>query len=64
MELLAPAGSEEALIAAVQSGADAVYIGGSRFSARSSAKNFDNRLRTEMKKNDKLALISVEQIHF
>lgn len=29
-----------------------------------SAKNFDNRLRTEMKKNDKLALISLEQIHF
>jgi len=40
MEILAPAGSEEALIAAVQSGADAVYIGGNKFSARSSAKNF------------------------
>ena len=40
MELLAPAGSEEALKAAVQSGADAVYIGGSSFSARQSAKNF------------------------
>ena len=48
MELLAPAGSEEALIAAVQSGADAVYIGGSRFSARSFAKNFDNSKMKEM----------------
>ena len=40
-ELLAPAGSEAALYAAVQSGADAVYVGGSRFSARASANNFD-----------------------
>lgn len=40
MELLAPAGSFSALCAAVQSGADAVYIGGSEFSARSSAVNF------------------------
>ena len=41
-ELLAPAGSEAALFAAVQSGADAVYVGGSRFSARASANNFDD----------------------
>lgn len=40
MEILAPAGSEEALFAAVQSGADAVYIGGTEFSARKSASNF------------------------
>ncbi|MBO5060780.1 MAG: U32 family peptidase [Clostridia bacterium] len=40
MELLAPAGSFSALCAAVQSGADAVYIGGSEFSARRSAANF------------------------
>ena len=40
MELLAPAGSFDTLIAAVQSGADAVYIGGSEFSARRSAGNF------------------------
>ncbi|MDD6214662.1 MAG: U32 family peptidase [Firmicutes bacterium] len=40
MELLAPAGSFDALRAAVQSGADAVYIGGSEFSARRSADNF------------------------
>ena len=39
-ELLAPAGDFESLIAAVSAGADAVYIGGSRFGARAYAKNF------------------------
>lgn len=38
-ELLAPAGSHESLIAAVNAGADAVYIGGSRFGARAYADN-------------------------
>lgn len=41
IELLAPAGSLESLYAAVQSGADAVYLGGSKFSARAYASNFD-----------------------
>lgn len=41
LEILAPAGSMDALIAAVRSGADAVYIGAERFGARASAKNFD-----------------------
>ena len=40
MELLAPAGSAAALRAAVQSGADAVYLGGTNFGARHSAENF------------------------
>ena len=40
IELLAPAGNEAALRAAVQSGADAVYIGGRSFGARASAQNF------------------------
>lgn len=40
-ELLAPAGSFAAAAAAIQSGADAVYIGGQSFSARASADNFD-----------------------
>lgn len=40
IELLAPAGNEAALCAAVQSGADAVYIGGRSFGARASAQNF------------------------
>ena len=39
-ELLAPAGSPEALYAAIGAGADAVYVGG-RHSARAFAKNFD-----------------------
>ncbi|MDD2457800.1 MAG: U32 family peptidase [Eubacteriales bacterium] len=38
-ELLAPAGSLEALEVAVKNGADAVYFGLDRFSARSAAKN-------------------------
>ncbi|HTY14350.1 MAG TPA: U32 family peptidase [Methanoregulaceae archaeon] len=40
-ELLAPAGSTESLVAAVRSGADAVYLGGPTFGARGYAKNFD-----------------------
>ncbi len=39
-ELLAPAGGPEALTAAVQCGADAVYLGCGDFNARRSAKNF------------------------
>ncbi len=42
MEILAPAGSMETLCAALRSGADAVYAGGKRFSARNSAVNFDD----------------------
>ncbi len=40
-EILAPAGSMEALRAAVYCGADAVYLGGTSYSARASATNFD-----------------------
>lgn len=40
-EILAPAGSFEAVVAAVNSGADAVYLGQKSFSARASAANFD-----------------------
>jgi Collagenase and related proteases len=40
-ELLAPAGSEEALHAAVQAGADAVYLGAGAFNARQTAGQFD-----------------------
>lgn len=41
VELLAPAGSYESMRAAVNAGADAVYIGGNRFGARAYAKNLD-----------------------
>ena len=40
LELLAPAGSMEAVAAAVQNGADAVYLGWGDFNARRNAKNF------------------------
>lgn len=46
-EILAPAGSFEAAIAAVRCGADAVYLGAKQFSARASAQNFDEE---ELKK--------------
>ncbi|MCL2544616.1 MAG: U32 family peptidase, partial [Clostridia bacterium] len=41
MELLAPAGDREAMVAAVQQGADAVYLGYTAFGARGYADNFD-----------------------
>lgn len=40
LEILAPAGSFETLSAALRAGADAVYVGGKRFSARNNAENF------------------------
>ena len=46
VELLAPAGSFEALKAAVENGADAVYLAGQHFGARKFARNFtDEELR-------------------
>jgi putative protease len=39
---LSPAGSWEAFTAAVQNGADAIYMGGTKFNARRFADNFDN----------------------
>ncbi len=39
VEVLAPAGSAESMKAAIQAGADAVYMGGSRFGARAYADN-------------------------
>ena len=41
-EVLAPVGSEEQLLAAVRSGADAVYLGTKSFNARRNADNFDS----------------------
>jgi len=42
VELLAPAGNKESLIAAINAGADAIYLGGLRFGARSFANNFND----------------------
>ena len=48
-ELLAPAGSPEALSAAIRAGADAVYMGASGFNARIGAANFTpESLRSEI----------------
>ena len=41
IELLAPAGSYDAFLAAVENGANAVYLGGKQLNARQSAGNFD-----------------------
>ena len=40
-EILAPAGDEKSAYAAIDCGADAIYLGLTSFSARSSAENFD-----------------------
>ena len=40
MELLAPAGTMENFMAALESGADAIYLGGKGFNARAHAANF------------------------
>ena len=46
-ELLCPAGSPEALAAAIEGGADAVYFGGPSFNARMRAKNFSEETMRE-----------------
>ncbi len=40
IEVLSPAGSFENLVAAIKAGADAVYVGGKKYSARANASNF------------------------
>lgn len=50
IELLSPAGSPEAVIAAVQNGADAIYMGLGNFNARRGAKNFtDEEFESSMR---------------
>ena len=41
VELLSPVGSYESLLASIENGADAVYLGGKLFNARKYASNFD-----------------------
>ena len=50
IELLAPVGSMESLYAAVNNGADAIYLGGPKFSARAKAIEFDNEKMKEAAK--------------
>ena len=50
MEVLSPAGSKDALRAALRGGADAVYLGGKMFGARRFAQNFsDGELRAAVR---------------
>ena len=60
VELLAPAGSYDAFIAAVENGANAVYLGGKLFNARANASNFDIE---ELKKIIKYAHLRDVRIH-
>ena len=46
-ELLSPAGSFEALKAAIEGGADAIYMGGASFNARINAENFEKESMRE-----------------
>lgn len=46
-ELLAPAGSWDAMVAAVRAGADAVYLGAGAFNARRHAQNFSLQANTD-----------------
>ena len=47
-EILAPAGDKNSALAAINSGADAIYLGLKQFSARSSAENFDEEQLREI----------------
>ena len=60
VELLAPAGNFEALKAAVEAGADAVYLAGDHFGARAFAGNFSNE---ELKKAVEFAHLRGVKIH-
>ena len=48
IEILSPAGSYESLKAAIAAGADAVYLGGTRFGARAFADNLDEETLLEV----------------
>ena len=48
VEILAPAGNKESFLAAINNGANAVYLGLSAFSARQSAENFTKETLSEV----------------
>ena len=59
IELLSPVGDFECLKAAVQNGADSVYLGGSLFNARASAANFNNESLKEAIRYAKLRNVKI-----
>ena len=66
-ELLSPAGSTDALHAAIQAGADAVYFGGSMANARANAKNFSDEEMAYainlLHENNRRAYITLNTLH-
>lgn len=58
-ELLCPAGSPEAFDAAIEGGADAIYLGGVAFNARMNAKNFSDDALAEAVKRAHLYGVKV-----
>lgn len=60
IELLSPVGDFECLKAAVQNGADSVYLGGPLFNARASASNFDYDTLKEAIKYAKLRNVKID----
>jgi len=59
IELLAPAGNWESFLAAVENGADAVYLGSKYFNARQNAGNFDKELLMEALKYARVRNVKV-----
>lgn len=59
IELLAPAGKLENAYAAIENGADALYVGGKLFNARQYANNFTNEMLQELVKYCKLRGVKV-----
>ena len=59
LEILAPAGNAECAKAAINSGANAIYLGYSAFSARQSAENFNLDTLLETIKNAHICGVSV-----
>ena len=60
-ELLCPAGSIAAFDAAIEAGADAIYIGGSAFNARANAKNFtEDEMKSAIARAQPLLIMHVE----
>ena len=59
VELLAPAGTKEAFLAAVENGANAVYLAGKMFGARAYASNFDEDEMVEVIRHAHLKNVQV-----
>ena len=62
-ELLSPAGSMDAFRAAIDGGADAIYIGGSAFKIAKSTIAFTGKLDLHPDKNKIIDFIETRNIH-